>query len=130
MIDNDYVIICLYVDDMLIIGTNLNIVESTKLSLSTTYDMKNRGEVNKILGVKVISSEDGISVSQEYYVERLLKKFECIEVTHVATPCDANSKLEKNYGDLVAQFKYAQIIESLLHLMNFTRTDIAYDVCD
>ena len=92
MIDNDYVIICLYVDDMLIIGTNLNIVESTKLSLSTTYDMKNRGEVNKILGVKVIRNENGIMLSQENYVERLFKRFEWLEVTYVATPYDTNSK--------------------------------------
>ena len=50
-------------------------------------------------------------------------------MTHVATSYDANSKLEKNYGYLVAHSKYAQIIESLLHLINFTRLDIAYVVC-
>lgn len=36
------------------------------------------GEVNMILGVKVTRSEDGIMLSQEYYVERFffLKKKE------------------------------------------------------
>lgn len=53
------------------------------------------GEVNMILGVKVTRSEDGIMLSQEYYVERfffLKKRVEWFEVAHVATPFDANSK--------------------------------------
>ena len=65
---------CLYVDNMLIFGTSLNIVKSTKLFLSTNFDMKNMGEINMILKVKVIRSEDCIIMSQKYYVERLLKK--------------------------------------------------------
>ena len=34
------VIICLYVDDMLIMGTNLEIVNETKLFLASSFDMK------------------------------------------------------------------------------------------
>lgn len=75
--DNDYVIICLYVNDMLIFGTCLNIVKHTKLFLSTNFDTKDLGEVNMILKIKVTKSEDGIMLSQEHYVERFLKKFEC-----------------------------------------------------
>ena len=107
VVDNDYVIICLYVDEMLIFGTCLNIVEHTKLFLSTNFDMKDLGEVNIILGIKVIRSNDGIMLAQEHYVERILKKFECWEVTPVATPYDVNSKLKKNNGDPVVQYKYA-----------------------
>ncbi|XP_070002328.1 secreted RxLR effector protein 161-like [Nicotiana sylvestris] len=91
--------------------------------------MKDLGEVNTILGVKVIRSENEIMLSQEHYIERLLKKFECFNVTLVSIPFDANSQLKKNNGDPVAQSKYAQIIGSLMHLMNFTRPDIAYVVC-
>ena len=66
IVDNDYVIICLYVDDMLIFGTCLNIVERTKLFLSTNFDMKDLGEVNMILGIKVIRSNDEIMLTQEH----------------------------------------------------------------
>lgn len=52
MVDNDCVIVCLYVDDMLICDTSLNIVNSTKLFLSTNLDMIDLGEVNMILGAK------------------------------------------------------------------------------
>ncbi|XP_039117954.1 secreted RxLR effector protein 161-like [Dioscorea cayenensis subsp. rotundata] len=47
----------------------------------------------------------------------------------VSTPYDAKTQLKKNLGDPVAQSKYAQIIGSLMHLMSFTRPDIAYAVC-
>ncbi|XP_075089919.1 secreted RxLR effector protein 161-like [Nicotiana tabacum] len=47
----------------------------------------------------------------------------------MSTPFDANSQLKKNNGDPVAQSKYAHIIGSLMHLINFTRPDIAYVVC-
>jgi len=83
-------------DDMLIFGTSLNILQSTKLFLSANFDMKDLGEVNIILGIKVIRSEDGLMLSQEHYVERLLKKFEYFNVTSVSTPFDANSQLKKN----------------------------------
>lgn len=91
IVDNDYVIICLYVDEMLIFSTSLNVVQCTKIFLSTNFDMKYLGDVNMILGVKVMRSEDGILLSQEHYMEKFLKKFECFEVTPVAIPNDANS---------------------------------------
>lgn len=47
----------------------------------------------------------------------------------VSTPFDDNSKLKKNPGEIVSQNKYIQIIDNLMHLMNFTRPDIAYEVC-
>ena len=34
----------------------------------------------------------------------------------------------KNRGVLVGQSKYAQIIRSMMHLMNFSKPDIAYAV--
>jgi len=51
--NGDYVIICLYVDDMLIFGTCIDIVSKTKLFLESKFEMKNMGEASVILGVKV-----------------------------------------------------------------------------
>ena len=45
-----------------------------------------------------------------------------------STPYDANSQLKKNRGEPIAQTQYAQIIGSLLHLMIFSKLDIAYAV--
>jgi hypothetical protein len=127
--DNEYVIISLYVDDLLIFGSSMNIVHSTKHFLASKFDMKDMGEASVILGIKIVRSNNGIMLTQEHYVEKLLKKFGHFDVTPVSTPYDANSQLKKNKGDAVGQLEYAQIIGSLMHLMNFTRPDIAYAVC-
>lgn len=70
------------------------------------YLMKDLGEGNMILKVKVIRSDDDI-VAQKHYVKKLLKKFEYFEVTSVIIFYDANSKFKKIYGNSVSQSKYA-----------------------
>ena len=51
--DNTCVIICLYVDDMLIFGTSLEVVWETKKFLGSKFDMKDLGEAEMILGIKI-----------------------------------------------------------------------------
>ena len=53
---NDYVILCLYVDDMLIVGSDDEMVKSTKAMLSTRFDMKDMGLADVILGVKILKN--------------------------------------------------------------------------
>ena len=87
------------------------------------------GKAKVILSVKIIRMGDSIMLSQEHYVEKILKRFGHFDAKHVSTPYDANTHLMKNRGDPVGQAEYAQIIGSLMHLMNFSRPDIAYAVC-
>jgi hypothetical protein len=127
-LNGEHVIICLYVDDMLIFGTCVDIVIKTKSFLSSKFDMKDMGEASVILGVRIIRKGDSIILSQEHYVEKLLKKFGHYDSNPMGTPYDSNFKLIKNKGDPVNQKQYAQLIGSLLHLMNYSRPDIAYAV--
>ena len=90
--------------------------------------MKDMGEANVILGVRIIRKGDSILLSQEQYIEKLLRKFGYYDFKPVSTLYDANSKLMKNRGESISQPQYAQIIGSLLHLMSFSRPDIAYAV--
>jgi len=129
VIDNGYVIVSPYVDDMLIFGTSIDVVHSTKHFLASKFNMKYMGEASVILGVKIIRRDNVIMLSQEHYVEKLLKKFGHFDVTPLSTPYDANTQLKKNQDETVAQSEYAQIIGSLMHLMNFSEPDIAYAVC-
>ncbi|CAH9068398.1 unnamed protein product [Cuscuta epithymum] len=122
------IIICLYVDDMLIFSSNIELINETKSFLASKFDMKDLGEAKLILGIKVIRKDDGIILSQEHYAEKLLKKFGHFDVKPVEIPYDSSTHLKKHRGDPEAQYEYAQIIGSLLHLMNYTRPDIAYAV--
>ena len=50
---NACIIVCLYVDDMLILGTTIEIIKSTKIMLSNSFDMKDLGVDDVILGIKI-----------------------------------------------------------------------------
>ena len=104
-------------------------VHSTKRFLASQFDMKDMGEAKVILGVKIIRMGDSIMLSQEHYVEKILKRFGHFDSKPVSTPYYANTHLMKNRGDHVGQAEYAQVIGSLMHLMNFSRPAIAYAVC-
>jgi len=57
------VIICLYVDDMLIFGTEVEEVEKIKCFLSSKFSTKDMGEADVILIINIIRDNDGISLS-------------------------------------------------------------------
>nr|GEY25604.1 zinc finger, CCHC-type [Tanacetum cinerariifolium] len=83
------VIICLYVDDMLIFGTDQNQVDKTKKFLSSRFSMKDMGEADVILG--------GISW--------VSKKQTCI----------TGSTMESEFVALAAAGKEAEWLRNLIH---------------
>ena len=69
MVGSDYVIICLFVDDMLIFGTNVYVVNEAKRHLSSLFEMKDLGEADVILGIKLSKTKNGFSLCQSHYIE-------------------------------------------------------------
>jgi hypothetical protein len=79
---------CLYVDDILIFGIDLEAIMETKAFLSKNFDMKDLGEAGVILNIKLIKGEDGITLSQSHYVEKVLTHFGHMDCKPVTTPYD------------------------------------------
>ena len=70
------VILCLYVDDILIFGTNLKVIEEVKSFLSQNFEMKDLGVADVILNIKLLrDNEGGITLLQSHYVEKILSCF-------------------------------------------------------
>lgn len=63
-----YVILCLYVDDMLIVGSNDKVIKSTKNMLNSKFDMKDMGLADVILGVKITKTSNGLVLSRTHYI--------------------------------------------------------------
>ena len=72
--NNGCIIICLYVDDLLIMGSNDDIIQVTKRMLNNKFDMKDLGVVDVILGIKISKSSDELILSQLQYIEKIVKK--------------------------------------------------------
>ena len=81
--------------------------------LYSTFKMKDLGEVDTILGIKVKRNSEGYALNQTYYIEKVLSKFSHLKIKDVNTPFDSSVKLEKNYGRAMAQLEYVSAIGSL-----------------
>jgi hypothetical protein len=84
------VIVCLYVDDILIFGTNLEVIKEVKDFLSQKFEMKDLGEADVILNIKLIKGQNGgVTLSQTHYVEKMLSRFGYNNSTPAPTPYKA-----------------------------------------
>ena len=58
-----YVIVCLYVDDMIIFGNDGKMIISTKNMLNSGFGIKDMGPSNVTLGIKLIRTSYGLTLS-------------------------------------------------------------------
>ena len=128
--NNLHVIISLYVDDMLIFGSNMHVINETKNMLKSHFDMKDLGEANFILDKKITKTCDGIFLDQSHYVKKILKKYNFHDHKSVATSFDFSIHLFpiNNDKEIFNQKDYASIIGNLRYATDCTRPNIAYAV--
>nr|GEY80972.1 zinc finger, CCHC-type [Tanacetum cinerariifolium] len=93
------VIIYLYVNDMLIFGTNQVQVDLTKEFLSSKFFMKDMKEADVILRIRIKHESNGIAISQSHYIKKV-----------------------------ISQLEYFGLIGCLMYAMTCTRPDIAFVV--
>nr|GEW62029.1 hypothetical protein [Tanacetum cinerariifolium] len=105
-----------------------NQVDKTKKFLSSKFSMKDMGEADVILGIKITRENKGIVITQSHYIEKILKKFNREDCSPVSTPMDPVEKLKPNTGKPVDQLEYSRAIGCLMYAMTSTRPDIAYAV--
>lgn len=123
------VILCLYVDDILIFGTNLKVIEEVKSFLSQNFEMKDLGVADVILNIKLLRvDEGGITLLQSHYVEKILSRFGYSDCKNSQTPYDPSVPIRKFKGTTIDQLRFSQIIGSLMYLASATRPDIAFAV--
>nr|GEX87480.1 zinc finger, CCHC-type [Tanacetum cinerariifolium] len=105
-----------------------NQVDKTKKFLSLMFWMKDMGEVDVIIGIKIKRKNKGIVITQSHYIEKILKKFNREDCSPVSTPMDPVEKLKPNTGKPMDQLEYSRAIGCLMYVMTSTRPDIAYAV--
>ncbi|GJX92348.1 putative ribonuclease H-like domain-containing protein [Tanacetum coccineum] len=81
------------------------------------------------LGLQVKQKKDGIFISQDKYVDEILKKFRFTEVKTASTPMETQKPLLKDEdGEEVDVHMYRSMIGSLMYLTS-SRPDIMFAVC-
>ena len=127
----------LYVDDMLIAGHSLKDIADLKSKLHRHFDMKDLGDANCILGMRIKRDRSNklLYLSQKEYVHKVLERFNMQQGKSCSTPFLAYLKLSKDdcpQSDEkkaeMAKIPYASACGSLMYAMVATRPDIAYAV--
>jgi hypothetical protein len=91
------VILCLYVDDILIFETSLTVIKEVKEFLSRCFEMKDLGVADVILNIKLLKDDDGgITLLQSHYVEKILSRFGYSDCKSSPTPYDPSVIIRKN----------------------------------
>jgi hypothetical protein len=83
----------LYVDDILIFETSLDVINEVKTFLCQSFDMKDIDDADIILNIKLIKGENGITLMQSHYVEKVLSRFGYKDSKPSPTPYDPSRVL-------------------------------------
>ena len=92
---NGVAIFVVYVDDILITGSDGTEALRLATAISAEFADKALGSLRYFLGLEVAYSSRGISVSQQKYAVELLKLTSMVDCAPVRTPIDPNVKLGK-----------------------------------
>lgn len=105
-------------------------MQRMKNDLQSRWDVTDLGEPSKIVGIEITVTENSVSLTQEKYIESVLKKQKMENANPVSTPMDPKIILEPNPDGVEGDRSnsYARVIGELIFLANATRPDIAYVV--
>ncbi|GJQ98587.1 putative ribonuclease H-like domain-containing protein, partial [Tanacetum coccineum] len=125
----DILFVQVYVDDIIFGSTNKKLCIEFEKLMHDKFQISSMGELNFFLGLQVKQREDGIFISQDIYVAKILRKFGFTDVRTTSTPMDTEKPLLKDSdGDDVDVYLYRSMIGSLMYLTS-SRLDIMFTVC-
>ncbi|GJU30793.1 zinc finger, CCHC-type containing protein [Tanacetum coccineum] len=77
--------------------------------LDEEFSMKDMGQADVILGIRIKHESNWIAISQSHYIEKVLKKFNYFDCTLMSTHMDTSEKLMPNNGQAISQLKYSRV---------------------
>ncbi|KAG7583636.1 Ribonuclease H-like superfamily [Arabidopsis suecica] len=129
--DQGIVVVLIYVDDLIISGSNKEGIKSIKTSLHNAFDIKDLGVLKYFLGIEVCRSPEGLFLSQRKYTLDLLKLTGKLGAKPVSTPLEpgykVNRKGEKDDRPYHCPEQYRRLVGKLIYL-TYTRPDISFAV--
>src|SRR3954463_13743445 len=128
------IFLVLYVDDIVIIGNDINMLNDVKSYLNKCFSMKDLGEASYILGIKIYRDRQRrlIALSQSTYLDKVLKRFRMDKAKKGSVPMLSGKILSKppcpatvNDREAMSKVPYASAIGSIMYAMMCTRPDVS-----
>jgi histone deacetylase 1/2 len=120
----------IYVDDIIVVSSKQEAVAALLQDLHNDFPLKDLGDLHYFLGIEVAKTKHGIILTQEKYVNDLLKRANMADCKPVSTPLSTSEKLSIYEGDPLGPIdasRYRSIVGALQYL-TLTRPDIAFSV--
>nr|GEU46122.1 hypothetical protein [Tanacetum cinerariifolium] len=118
-----------YVDDIIFGSTKKELCNAFERLMHEKLQMSSMGELTFFLGLQVNQKKDGIFISQDKYVAKILNKFGFTEVKNASTLMETQKPLLKDEGGKEVDVHiYRSMIGSLVYLISL-RPDIMFAVC-
>ncbi|GJW26015.1 putative ribonuclease H-like domain-containing protein [Tanacetum coccineum] len=95
----DIILVQVYVDDIIFGSTNKAWCDEFEVLMKGEFEMSAMGELTFFLGLQVKQKPDGIFISQDKYVQDILKKFDMESVRPATTPFEASKSNSKDEPD-------------------------------
>jgi hypothetical protein len=124
----EFLIICLYVDDLLYTGNNSEMFKEFKQSMFREFEMMDNGLMSYFLGIEVKQQHYGIFISQKKYMKEILEKFKMESCNSVNSPVETSIKLSKEGDDRVIEPTLYKSLVGRLRYLTITRLDTVYGV--
>jgi len=126
--NSDFLVVCLYVDDIIYMGSCESIVSEFKSCMMSKFEMSDLGMLHYFLGLEVRQGSDGIFISQRKYATKLLKRFNLLNCNPSPTPINMNGKLKLDDGTGATNASYYRSLVGGLNYLSHTSPDRAFSV--
>jgi hypothetical protein len=131
-IGNEIVIIVVYVDDALFMGSNSKLLKQKKNEFLKVWECRDLGEAKEYLGIRIIRDRKNrtLTLDQSAYAQKVVQRFVLDKAKSARTPLPTGYNPNKNDADPDPKLRslYQSVIGSLLYIMLGTRPDIAFAV--
>src|SRR5579871_5854511 len=121
----------IWVDDLILIGKNIDIINDLKSRLNKAFEMKDLKDLTYFLGIQVRRNRQirTIHLDQTQYILKILKRFKLQDSKPIRTPLETGIKLTKSEDqESFDPLKYQSAVGSLMYAMVGTRPDITFAV--
>ena len=110
-------ILLVCMDDILIAGNNVEVVNAFKVFLDDKFKLKNLGTLKYFLGLEVARTEKGISLCQRKFTLEFLFDIGLLASKPANVPMDQSTKFRSSMGeDVPDPSLYRRIVGKLLYL--------------
>lgn len=121
----DDVLMLLYVDDILLVGSETSDVVK---NLKQEFNVKDMGDISTYLGIEFKRTDEKMEISQCNMINKVLQKFSMENCKGACTPLEPNFQVSAEEELELVDVPFRELIGSLMYISLGSRPDITYAV--